>query len=245
VGILLDRLAELPSDELASVLARVDERTAESLIGELHREIAERCARDGLFFLRFVQTLDEADAAIKSFPLDKPYVEPIWRTISTSKRVAWAKSRQMAASWIVCAYMVWLARFHPHSSIYFQSQADEDANKMISLPGQAEGRCQLIESHLPAFLKQQIRCSEGKIVYPNGSFIQALAGGANQIRGKVFRLYVGDEFAFQEEARGVYTSLAPLVQKQSQIILVSTPNGGPPSNQFASLYHGITSGEQR
>src|SRR6185436_3660582 len=100
-------------------------------------------------------------------------------------------------------------------------------------------RAQFIESHLPAFLQQRVKAQEGRLVYPNGSYIQALAGGANQIRGRVFSVYVGDEFAFQEEARGVYTSIAPLVQKGSQIILVSTPNGGPP-NTFARLFHGIS-----
>ena len=73
-------------------------------------------------------------------------------------------------------------------------------------------------------------------MYPNGSFIEALAGGANQVRGKVFSVYVGDEFAHQEDQRGVYTSVAPLIQKGSRAILVSTPNGS--DNLFATLFHG-------
>ena len=47
---------------------------------------------------------------------------------------------------------------------------------------------------------------------------------------------VEDEFAYQEEAKGVYQAVAPLIQKATKFIAVSTPNG--PSNTFALLYHG-------
>jgi len=152
--------------------------------------------------------------------------------------VIWAKSRQMGASWELVAFCCWLARFNPHQAIFWQSQRDPDSNAMVALPGVAEGRAQFVESHMPGFLLQKVKASEGRLVYPNGSFIQALAGGANQVRGRVFTVYVGDEFAFQEEAAGVYTAIAPLVQKQAKIILVSTPNGA--ENIFGKLWHGVT-----
>ena len=190
-----------------------------------------------------MSTLDEADTEhpVKPFPLHLPYVAPIWEALEAARRVVWAKSRQMIATWELITYCVWKARFTPHQAIYWQAQKDDDANSVVALPGQAEGRAQFIESHLPEFLRVKCKPSEGRLVYPNGSFIQALAGGANQIRGRVFSIYVGVEFAFQEEARGVYTSIAPLVQKGSKIILVSTPNGSPP-NTFAALYHGVLGG---
>ena len=55
--------------------------------------------------------------------------------------------------------------------------------------------------------------------------IEGLKGGRDQLRSKVPSLYFGDEFAMQEEAKGVWTSLAPLVQKGMKLIIVSTPNG--------------------
>jgi len=238
--VLLPILADLTAEQLAQLLARVDETTAQGLLFPLQKEILTRCAKDGLFWLRFVQTIDEADSEhpVKPYPLYKPYVQPIWETLQAHKRIIWAKSRQMGASWELVAFCCWIARFIPHQAVYWQAQKDSDGNSMVALPGVAEGRAQFIESHLPPFMQQRVKASEGRLVWPNGSFMQALAGGANQIRGRVFSLYVGDEFAFQDEASGVYTSIAPLVQKHAKIILVSTPNGA--DNTFGKLYHGQT-----
>lgn len=216
----------------------MDEHTALGVLAALQSEIRDRCAQDGLYWLRFVLTRDEADplTSVKPFPLYLEYVPAIWRALDEHNKVVIAKSRQMLMSWILCAYCCWWARFKSNQAVYWQSQKDEDANAMVALPGQLEGRCQFIETHLPPFLRQVCRFSEGRVTWPNGSVIQALAGGADQIRGKVMSLYVGDEFAFQAEARGVYTAVAPLIQKGAKFIAVSTPNGA--EGQFARLYHG-------
>lgn len=244
---ILDSLSQLSGEQLAQLLGRVDELTAQGLLPQLEREIDQRCSQNGRLWLRFVSTLDEADRdnPIKPFPIHKPYVDPIWATLERSKRVVWAKSRQMVASWELCAFACWSARYHPYTAVYWQSQKDDDANSMVGLPGQAPGRCQFIEANLPRFLRQSVRTNEGRLVYPNGSFIQALAGGANQVRSHVYSIYIGDEFAFQEEASGVWTAISPLLQKGSQIIVVSTPNGGPPHNTFANLYHGVSRSDPR
>lgn len=243
---ILDSLSRLEPEALQALIGKIDENTAAGLLPAIHAEINKRCSTDGLYWLSYVSTVDEADRnnPVKPFPLEKEYISALWKVLTSSKRVVLAKSRQMTASWLMCAYCVWQARYHPHTAIYWQAQKDDDANSMVALPGQAEGRMQFIESHLPGFLRQKIKTAEGRIVWPNASFVQALAGGANQIRGRVFSVYVGDEFAFQEEARGVYTAIAPLLQKGSQIVLVSTPNGGPP-NTFASLFHGVSQSDAR
>lgn len=241
-------------EQLARLAQRVDTFDAEQIaalgagLGGLARE---RAARDGLFFLKFVQTRDEADplAPAKPFPLDKPFVTPVWTALSRQKKVVIAKSRQMLMSWIIAAYVIHRARFTPNQAIYFQLQDSDDAKKMVALAtGGAgftgfEGRCQFIESHLPAWLAVRYRTSEGKLIYSNGSMIEALAGGADKIRSKVFSIYVGDEFAFQDQQDGVYTAVSPLIQKGAQVIFCSTPNGT--SNQFCTLYHGfpVTDGQ--
>ena len=77
--------------------------------------------------------------------------------------------------------------------------------------------------------------------YPhNGSMIQALSGGADQIRGTTPSLLIEDEFAHQEDQPGVYTAVAPLIQKKAKLVFASTPNGA--SNTFATLYHGYPVG---
>ena len=206
----------------------------------------DQCQRDGEVFLRFVRTRDEADSeqAVKSFPGHMEYLSELWKVLARDQRVVIAKSRQMMVSWIVCAFCIWWARFKPHQAVYWQSQQWKDACGMVAqADGQTMGRCQFMEANLPAWLKVAVKTQEGLISYPNGSFIQAVAGGADQIRGKVFSLAVEDEAAKQEEFTGVYQTIAPLLQKGSRCIVIGTPNGT--SNMFATLYHGRPVGLER
>lgn len=210
----------------------------------LRAEALKRCSTDPLFYLGFVNTRDEADAehSVKPFPVHLEYIRELVSEWHRNQKSATVKSRQLIVSWSLAAYMTWWARFKPNQYVAYQTQVWEDATKMVCMAGGDKdatflGRMQFIERNLPGWLKQTIKENEGTIAYPNGSMIEALPGGSNKIRGKVPSLYGGDEFAFQEEAKGVWTSLAPLVQKGSKVILVSTPNGAD-GNMFFHLWHG-------
>ena len=229
--------------DLRALAARLDglNDTESRLVTEaLRDEVRERCRSDGWLWLSFVRTRDEADPEqpVKPFPVHLEYLRELWRIMTGNQRVVIAKSRQMLVSWVVTAFCTWFARYTPNQAVYWQSQQYDDAAGMVSLPtGGDTGRAQFIEEGLPGWLKiPGTRCMEGRIQYPNGSMIQALAGGADKIRGKVVSIYVGDEFARQEDQTGVYTAVAPLMQKGARAIFVSTPNGA--SNMFATLWHG-------
>lgn len=201
--------------------------------------LRDRCAADGLYWLKFVLTRDEADPAnaVKPFPLHLEYLKQLWGVFSTRNLVVVAKSRQMLVSWAVAAFAVHTARSRPHQAVYWQSQKQEDAVSMVCSPEGAQmARCQFIEANLPDWLKQSIKPVEGRLVYPNGSVIQAVAGGSDKIRGKTASLIIEDEFAHMPEQNDIYTTVAPLVQKGAKLIIVSTPNGS--NNIFATLYHG-------
>lgn len=229
-------------EELKQLLRRTDSlspREAQVVLASLAGEVGKRCAQDGLFWLRFVLTRDEADAAsaVKAFPIHLEYVRLIWQQLETKQKIVIAKSRQMLMSWMLAAFAVWWARYKANQGVYWQTKAWDDAVAMICMPsGGFQARCQFIEENLPTWMKQEYKASEGRIQYSNGSIIQALAGGADKIRGKTASVYVSDEFAFQEDQDGVYTAVAPLIQKGSKVIFISTPNGT--SNAFATLYHG-------
>ena len=202
-----------------------------------------RCEQDGWFWATgFIKTRDEADAdsPVKALP-DKPYLREIWTAFDKHQRIVVVKSRQLMLSWLACAYCVWVARFKQNRAVYWQSQKREDACGMVCLPDVEEGgfsaRMQFIERSMPDWMRGTWQEKEGLLVCnESASMIQALAGGSNQIRGKTPSLLVEDEFAFQEEAEGVYQAMAPLLQKQTRFIAISTPNG--PSNTFATLVHG-------
>ena len=217
----------------------LDVSTQRQLAPSLVQYALDRSKADGLFWLRFVQTRDEADPArsIKPFPVHLEYIRQLWAVYTADPRVVVAKSRQMLVSWVTAAFCAWIARFTPNQAIYWQSQQYEDAAMMISLAeGGYQGRIQFIESWLPEWMRQPVKFSEGKAQYPNGSLVQALAGGADKVRGKVVSVYVGDEFARMDDQAGTYAAVAPLMQKGARAIFISTPNGS--GNQFCTLYHG-------
>jgi len=204
-----------------------------------------QCEHDGLFWLRYVYTRDEADPsqAVKPFPVHLEYVQQVWWILDHARFGVIAKSRQMLMSWLIAAHACWWARFKGNQAVYYQTKSFEDAIAMVAMPeGGFEGRCQFIESHQPEWLRQRIKCSEGRIQYPNGSIIQALAGGADKIRGKTASRIYEDEFAMQDDQDGVYTAVAPLIQKGAAAFFVSTPNGS--ENLFATLYHGRPVGRE-
>ena len=203
-------------------------------------EATERCAQDGLFYLRFVKTRDEADptVSVKPFPVQLDYVQALWTVVTGADRIAIAKSRQMLVSWFLCIFATWRARFRSNQLILWQTQSWPDATEKTAGPkGAKMGRCQFIEANLPSWLREpRLSCSEGILDYPNGSRIQALPGGADKIRGLTASVIIEDEMAMQTEARGVYAAAAPLIDKGCKFIACSTPNGI--GNIFADIYHG-------
>lgn len=232
-------------DKRLQALQELTPENTHLVLTALRAETLSRCATDGLFWLQFVSTRDEADPehTVKPIPAHKEYLRSLWAILATQQRIVIAKSRQMIVSWLLCAFCAWWARFHPNQYVVWQSQKKEDADKMISLAGGESGagfsgRVQFLEHHLPPWMRVKLRETEGKLSYPNGSLIEAVAGGANQIRGKVPSVIVEDEFAYQEEAAGVYQAVAPLIQKAVKFIAVSTPNGA--GNTFYQLYHGVS-----
>lgn len=232
----------LPAEELRRLLPRIDSlpvAEAQRLLAGVAAEVNRRCAEDGWFWLRFVMTRDEADptTAVKPFPVHLEYTRLVWTELATKQKVVVAKSRQMLMSWILACFCCWWARYKPNQAVYWQTKAWDDAVAMICMPsGGFAARCQFVEDNLPVWMRQEYKPAEGRIQYPNGSIIQALSGGADKIRSKTASVVVEDEFAFQEDQAGVYTAVAPLIQKGAKAIFVSSPNGT--SNQFATIYHG-------
>lgn len=248
---VLDLASHLPEVERKQILRRLDGLTAEqttTLLTALRAEALRRCERDGLLWLKFVRTRDETDPlnTVKPFPVELEYVQQLWRLIHDHQRIVIVKSRQMLMSWIACAYCVWHARFHPNQFVVWQSQKEQDAFKMVCVAGGEKagylGRMQFLERHLPPWMRMTVKESQGAIDYPNGSRIEGIPGGADQVRGKVPSIIVEDEYAYQPEAKGVYVAVAPLIQKATKFIAISTPAGFT-GNQFAALYHGLSLGD--
>lgn len=174
------------------------------------------------FLFTFCYTLDEHDskAPVKRVP-KKEYIEDLAELFVTEKLLLIEKSRQMMATWIVCAYALWVAMFHDGKRVFLQSKKEKDANAILD-------RVKLIYDHLPESMKLKYptdppaycRMKWGK----RNSIIEAIPQGADQLRQYTASLIVSDEMAFQEQAEEAFIACKPSLTGGGQFIGISTPN---------------------
>jgi len=108
------------------------------------------------------------------------------------------KSRQIMASWLCCAYLLWRAKFHSHQLLLVQSKREEDAAKFVYEKEPQQARISFMESRLPIWLQDGLftgtasigtrmrkmaqRCGYGHLYFPNGSHLWAVPQGGDVIR---------------------------------------------------------------
>src|SRR5213082_648273 len=130
-----------------AALLRAKYKTREAL---RRREIA-RCmeGQDGLpgalYWVReHTETFDEHHLSAgvepyRKFPR-KDYFTALFRAFDRERRLFLPKSREMMATWSMCAYAVWTAQFHPRQRVMIQAQKKEkvvDLMKGKVTPGYA------------------------------------------------------------------------------------------------------------
>lgn len=147
------------------------------------------------------------------------------------------KSRDMGASWLCCAFAVWMWRFHPGTVVGFGSRKEEYVDKLgdpKSLFWKVRQFIGLLPRELrPRGYDEKIHAPHMRILNPEtGSAIVGEAGD-NIGRGNRTSIYFKDESAFYEHAESVDAALS---QTSNCKIDVSTPNG--PGNPFYRKAHG-------
>ena len=202
-------------------------------------------------------TKDEHDPtqAVKPFP-DTPYLRAIVDCLLVSGRyqraaaaiyareiadlawleasyqsglVAMEKSRQMMVTWIVCAYLLWRAKYHAHQLILVQSKREDDAANLVFNKEPSVARISFMEAHLPKYLRH---CewpkagAYGHLYFPSGSHIWAIPEGGEIIRSNTASAVFSDECAFQPEFGSAYTAALPAIKGGGQGIFVSSPHPG-------------------
>jgi hypothetical protein len=178
-----------------------------------------------------VFTKDEASASYgdvkKPWPR-KPHLAQIADVIQSDTFIVLPKSRRMMISWIAAAYCVWRARYFPGSAIFWQSETEAKSTWTL------ENRCMYIEDNLRwPQMRQPLRTvvthkgTAGRIYYPNGSYIWGISEGGDVLRAYTASVLVMDELEFQPEGHDSMKAAMPLIEKGTQAIAISTPNGPP------------------
>ncbi len=139
------------------------------------------------------------------------------------------KSRQMMVTWLVCAYLLWRAKYLSHQLILVQSKKEEDAANLVFVKEPHVARISFMEIHLPVHLRSCTFPKAGTyahLYFPNGSHIWGIPQGADVIRSNTPSVWFSDESGYQPEFDLAYTAALPAVKGGGQAILVSSAEPG-------------------
>ena len=136
-----------------------------------------------------------------------------------------AKSREMGVSWSIVAYAVWKCQFFPRIRVIVQSQKQDKANELVKGAG-APGYARTLYEQQSDWLKRRyplaIRIEDmpaDRMTWANGSTLQGVPAGADQIRLYHPTIYLADEAAHMSEFQACYDAAHPVC---TQIIAVSS-----------------------
>lgn len=189
--------------------------------------VKEKCKRTPEFWLdNFVKTVkahrEEGEEAIQPFPMQRAYMREIVREWHNSKVLHIVKSRQMSMSWLALAMLLWEVQFYDHSLCVIINKKLEDAISGVD-------RIKLMYNHQPLWLRnlcpldrKQRDMPKDCLTFKNGSKIQALPEGPDQVRSLVPATAFIDEAAFQDQLEATYGACVPCCKR-----IVTVSSAGP------------------
>ncbi len=159
------------------------------------------------------------------------------------------KSRDVGASWLCCAFAIWLFLFVPGSSVGFGSRKESDVD-MIGNPDSLFEKMRMILKNLPPFLlPSRIDKSFMKIINADTGAIIAGGSGDNIGRGGRSTLFIKDESAHYEHPEMIEAALSANTDVQIDISSVNGTNNVFYSRRMAGEVwyegHSIPAGKTR
>lgn len=219
----------------------------------------ERCRRDAHYFIfEQVKTKDEHDSTdpVKRFP-DHLYLQALLDTLLVSGRLLaptaakaaldaghselWLqalassgicmveKSRQVMATWLCCAYLLWRAKFRDHQLLLVQSKKEEDAANLVFNGEAWVSRISFMEVNLPQHLRTvqfPKGASYAQLRFGNGSRIWGIPEGGDIIRSNTASVIFSDEAAFQPEFGNAFTAALPAIKGGGSYVAISSAEPG-------------------
>jgi hypothetical protein len=227
----------------AALLYLTDEELAE-VDALLARSTSNPYKQSFLRFLRdCIWTVDEAYAGeVRRWPFGEGWDE-YWldweHALLTCSPLLIDKTRRTMASNVVCAFDLWLAAGgqDPRWPTLMRS----DANRLILIQAKKlEGKVGSAEfvERIGAFCRNfeekggrnlwpdfpTVSLSFGKAHFSNGSHIEAVPQGADQIRGPGATLIHLEELGVMEQAEASIGAALPALSGLGHLVAVSTPN---------------------
>lgn len=185
-----------------------------------------------MFITRFCRTVDNK-GNIEPIP-PWPYVREFVTALHSGEDLHVEKSRQMMATWIACAFVLWELQFRSGFIGFLTSRKEKlvDDGGENSSPNSLFGRIRWIHQRLPMFLKREVKFTYLKAECPaSGSYLIGESANVNMGRGGTYTRAICDEWSQVPQSEGCFASLRSACVRG--IVLLSTPYG--PSGCFARI----------
>lgn len=206
-------------------------------------KIRRRCEKDPVFFIdNFVYTFDPRvtpqHIPFKLYDFQKDFINELHQALIHKYDLVIDKSRDMGATWCVCAFYFWAWLFVPNFSALLGSQKEEKVDKG-GLPDTLFGKLDIMLRYLPKMFfpkgfnnfkhRNHMRLENPS----NGAVISGESSNVNFSRSGRYASLLADEFAFWENSDAV---LGATADSSPMRIFLSTPNGL--GNAFADVRFG-------
>lgn len=179
-----------------------------------------KCGKSFVYFLKYCRILEPPtqsnSGGIIPFQL-WPHLKKAIHTLLNERLIVWLKSRQIGASWLMAAYVLWYELFKRGATSLLFSKGETEAIELLS-------KCRSIYTHLPDFLKLPMGANSAtELSSPfMQSSIKALA--ATETAGVSFTasVIVCDEWILHPYASRNFLQAKPCIDAGGQFIGVFT-----------------------
>ncbi len=183
-----------------------------------------RCLLDLLLVSGKIQTPQECKYLAQSGYL----VEDLLQDFYESGICMADKSRQIMATWMVCAYLLWRAKYRKYQLLLVQSKKEEDAASLVCVGSKDMelSRIAFMEIQLPRYMQNYRNPTYAHLTFETGSHIWAIPEGGNIVRSNTPSVLFSDEAAFQPEFGSAYSAAMPAIEGGGQFVGISSPELG-------------------
>ncbi len=162
------------------------------------------------------------------FPRQEEYVQFLWYCYKNKRNGLVEKARDMGATWLSCAFSVWLWLFHPNSAIGWGSRKESLIDRLGD-PSSIFEKMRMILDNLPDFmLPPGFTAKEDtpfmRLINPENGSVIIGEGGDNMGRGGRTGIYFKDESAHYERAEFIEAALGDNTDVQIDISSVNGSN---------------------
>ena len=208
----------------------IDNLSPEDLQEAGRRARIEMAKREFVHFVPFVQIIEPGTGMV---PLQEwPHLQQAHTTLSNSRLVIWAKSRQIGITTTLAAYVLHHASFTPNALALVFSKGERDAWEFLS-------KSRATHEALPLELRETLAQPDNReqMTFKSGSRIITQPSTESAGRGLNPTLVVIDEADFHEYLDACYNSVKPgLDDNNGQLIITSTVSPYHMGSLFQQLY---------